>query len=119
MTSRYSHDYEAFERLVLNAPFMEVEMRRRAELVKAHAEAHAPYDADDSDGQHYRDAFEVSSGRHGGAKKDRAYGRVTNDDPAAVFVEYGRPAGVDKNGKPYPAQARHRTLGNALDAAKH
>ena len=118
MTARYNHDYAAFGRNVLNAEWMEAEMLRRAEQGKVFAEAHAPYDPQDADGEHYRDAFSVSSGKHGGLHKDRAYGRLTNDNSAAALVEFGRPAGVDKNGRAYPAQERHRTLGSALDAMK-
>jgi hypothetical protein len=62
-----------------------------------------PYDADDPDLVHYRDHFSATAG----LRTDRAYGRVSNDDmPTALFVEFGT-----KN------NPRHRTLGNALDAA--
>lgn len=103
MTARYRHDYEAFRAHVLKAPFMAAEMLRRAEKVKASAEAHAPFDPDDPDGQHYRDAFTAAVVED----EERVRGRVTNDDKAAVFVEFGT-----KN------NPRHRTLGNALEAAK-
>ena len=98
----YHHDYEAFGRNVLKADWMAAEMYERALRVKARAELTAPYDPDDPDGQHYRDAFTASAG----LRDDRAYGRVSNDDKAALFVEFGT-----KN------NPRHRTLGNALDAA--
>lgn len=103
MAARYRHDYVAFREHVLKAPFMAAEMLRRAEKVKAHAVAHAPFDPDDPDGQHYRDAFSAEVVEDA----ERARGRVTNSDKAAVFVEFGT-----KN------NPRHRTLGNALDAAK-
>lgn len=103
----YHHDYRAFDEHVLCAPFMVEEMARRAGKVKDRAELTAPYDPNDPDLVHYRDHFEVSSGiRTEGSR--RAYGRVSNTDlPTAVFVEFG-----SKN------NPRHRTLGNALDAAK-
>jgi hypothetical protein len=59
--STYHHDYAAFDRLVLCAPFMVAEMLKRAEKVKARAELTAPYDAEDPDLVHYRDHFEVSA----------------------------------------------------------
>ena len=102
----YRHDYAAFDEHVLCAPFMVAEMRRRAENVKAFAESHAPYDPNSKDGTHYRDAFHVEAGVREG-KTRRAFGRVSNSDDAALFVEYGT-----KN------NPRHRTLGNALEAAK-
>ena len=103
MGTQYHHDYMAFRAHVLRAPFMAEEMLRRAEKVKDFAEAHAPFDPDDPDGQHYRDAFSASVTED----DERVRGRVTNDDKAAVFVEFGT-----KN------NPRHRTLGNALEAAK-
>ena len=105
----YHHDYAAFDRLVLCAPFMVEEMRERATRVKERAELTAPFDPSDPDLVHYRDNFEVDV-RIGptGEGGIRAIGRVSNTDmPTAVFVEFGT-----KN------NPRHRTLGNALDAAK-
>ena len=98
----YHHDYEKFRANVLKADWMAAEMYERALRVLARAEATAPFYANDPDKQHYRDAFSATAG----LREDRAYGRVTNDDKAAVFVEFGT-----KN------NPRHRTLGNALDAA--
>lgn len=105
MASTYHHDYAAFDENVLAAPFMVAEMLRRAEKVLARAELTAPYYEDDSDGEHYRDDFEVTAGVRT-SKTRRAYGRVSNHNSAALFVEYGS----ENN-------PRHRTLGNALDAA--
>ena len=106
MGIRYNHYYEAFGRIVL-CEMMLPEVLKRAERVKARAEATAPYDAKSKDGTHYRDSFKAEAfigptGRGG----IRAIGRVSNSDDAALFVEYGT-----KN------NPRHRTLGNALDAA--
>ena len=115
MAAKYHHDYEGFRAHVLKAPFMAAEMLKRAERVKAYAEAHAPYDPRDADGQHYRDAFSAEVVED----EERVRGRVKNTDmPMARFVEFGFEAGVDKNGREYPAFPRHRTLGNALEAAK-
>jgi hypothetical protein len=107
MAARYTHDYAAFDRLVLAAPWMQANMLERAERVYAYAVAHAPYDPEDVDGTHYRDSFEVSSGVRETPTR-RAYGRVSNTDmPTALFVEYG-----SRN------NPRHRTLGASLGAAK-
>lgn len=104
MGSTYHHDYSAFGVHVLRSPWMLAEMGRRAEKVKARAEATAPYDPDDPDGTHYKDSFDAEALIEG----DRARGRVRNTDlPTAIFVEFGA------NHTP-----RYRTLGNALDAAK-
>lgn len=91
---------------MLCAPFMQAEMRRRAEKVKEYAEATAPYDPDDKDNDHYRDHFSVSSGVQEG-KTRRAVGTVTNDHVAALSIEAGT--------KDTDA---HWTLTRALDAAR-
>jgi hypothetical protein len=96
MAARYVHNYAAFDRLVLCAPFM-----------LAFAEAHAPFDPDDPDGTHYKDSFELAVGTRV-IQTRRAYARVSNTDmPTALFVEWG-----NRN------TPRHRTLGAALSAAK-
>jgi hypothetical protein len=90
---------------------MQADMRRRAERVKAEAEATAPVGTRGPDPGQYKRSFSVSSGvrtgRAGTARSRRAFGRVTNDAPEAFFVEYGT-----------VHNPRHRTLGRALDAAK-
>ncbi len=107
MAIRYVHNYAAFDRLVLCAPFMVEEMGKRGGKVLAFAEAHAPFDPDDPDGVHYREAFELTVGIRV-IQSRRAYARVSNTDwPTCLFVEYGT-----KN------NPRHRTLGAALNAAK-
>lgn len=118
MSARYVHKYAAFDRLVLCAPWMVAEMGRRGEKVKVFAELHAPYDPDDPDGTHYRESFELDTGISTEHTR-RAYARVSNTDwPTCLWIEYGFHAGIDKHGEPYPAFARHRTLGAALEAAK-
>jgi hypothetical protein len=91
---------------MLTMPGMVAEMRRRAENVMGEAEATAPV----GQGRHagrYKRSFSVSSGIRGEGRSRRAFGRVTNDAPEALYVEYG-----NRN------TPRHRTLGRALDAAK-
>jgi hypothetical protein len=91
---------------LLTSPEMQAEMRRRAERVAIAARASAPvFEAGPHPGR-YKSSFTVSSGVREGRSR-RAYGRVENDAPEAFFVEYGT-----RN------NARHRTLGRALDAAK-
>jgi hypothetical protein len=86
---------------------MQAEMHRRAEKVAAAAELDAPVGStSDPHAGRYKASFSVDSGVREG-KTRRAYGRVTNDAPEAVYVEYG-----NKNIDP------HHTLGRALDAAK-
>lgn len=92
---------------MLNADFMEAAMRARAERAMAVMVTTAPFDPKSTDGTHYKDSFTVDAGRHGGVRHDRAYGRVTNDDPAAFYIEFGT--------KDTP---RHRTMGNAIHTAE-
>lgn len=101
--STYSASYKGIGEM-LCAPFMVDEMKRRAENVKAAAEASAP-DATPV-GVGYKYEFRVESGIREGDSR-RAFGRVVNDSPHAAFVEFG--------GRSTP---KHRTLGKALDAAK-
>jgi hypothetical protein len=94
---------------LLRSPGMEKEMARRAGKIKDRAEVSAPVGDPRTDPHpgRYRDSFRVTSGRGGGFRKDRAYGRVTNDSPEAFYVEYGT-SKVDA----------HHTLLNAAQAAK-
>lgn len=91
---------------MLTMPGMQAEMRRRAEHVQAAAEASAPVGRGPNAGR-YKRSFTTTSGIRDGGRSRRAFGRVTNDAPEAVFVEYGS---IHND--------RHRTLGRALDAAK-
>lgn len=86
---------------MLTSPFMQAEMARRAELVKAEAIATAPEDTGE-----YKSKFEVESGiQH--RKTARAYARVMNTDDKALWLELGT-----------GDTPRFRTLGKALGAAK-
>jgi hypothetical protein len=87
---------------MLRSPEVEAEMVRRAEKVKAQAEATAPVDSGE-----YASNFEVSSSKRGGSKKDRASATISNGVDHAFAVEYGA-----------SHTPRYRTLGRALDAAK-
>lgn len=104
--STFNPDYHGLGEF-LRSPEMEAAMRARAEKGKLWAEATAAaeaYDPASKDGRHYKDSFRVSSGRRGGMRGNRAYGRLENTDAAALWLELGT-----RNNK------RHRILGRALD----
>ncbi|WP_329521160.1 HK97 gp10 family phage protein [Spirillospora sp. NBC_01491] len=86
---------------MIRSPQMQAAMRSRAEKVAALAAATAPIDSGE-----YKSSFKVTSGARGGVRRDRAYGRVTNTAPHAVYVEFGT--------SKVPA---HHTLRRALRAA--
>jgi hypothetical protein len=117
MAVKFRGDYEGIGHM-LRAPFMVADMRRRAEAVKAFAEATAPVGTDrsptDADQTVYKDSFRVEWGVHTatwkGKTTTRAYGRVLNVSLHAVYVEYGR-----KHHDPN----RHATLRRALIAVAH
>jgi hypothetical protein len=113
MGATYRHDYKAFGKFVLNAPFMQEAMKARAEKVKAAAVADT---ATYSDTGHYAESFKVESGVNGGANHDRAYGRVKNTDPAAAVIEFGHLSGKEGDPDRKPVEGHH-TLVKALDAA--
>lgn len=98
--TRFRASYRGIGRMI-RSPEMRAEMRRRAEKVKAAAEATAPVDSGE-----YKASFKVTSGARGGFRKDRAYGRVTNTAPHAFYVEYGT-----------SSTRAHHTLRRALRAA--
>ena len=102
MASYYEHFYAAFGKECLQAGFMRSAMRARATAVMATAQSIAPVDTGE-----YVSSFEVSDGitTYGGPGA-RAYGRVTNTAPHALWVEMGG-----------PRTPKYRTLGRALFAA--
>lgn len=103
----YDHDYTAFGELVLCAPWMVDEMKRRADAVADIARAEAPVGPEgDPHRGLYRDSFEVTSGIQERGTR-RAYGEVANTAPYAIDVEYGN-----------RTTPKYRTLGKALDAAR-
>ena len=101
MTS-YRLDPAGFREHLLNADWMVEAMRQRAERGKDFAESIAP-DAPPY-GEGYIASFHVEAGSHGGIHGDRAYATLSNDDDAAVFIEFGT-----------PTNAPHHVLTQALD----
>lgn len=83
----YRLDLAAFREHLLNAEWMVAEMRARAERGLAFAESVAP-DAPPY-GEGYIASFHVDAGRDGGVHRDRAYATLSNDDDAAVYIEFG------------------------------
>lgn len=100
MAARFRASYRGIGKMI-RSPEMQHEMRRRANRVKAQAEATAPVYTGD-----YKSSFSVESGPRGGWYKDRAYGRVVNSDQAAFYVEFGT-----------SRTRAHHTLRRALTAA--
>lgn len=84
----YDADYKGIGEM-LNAPWMVAEMVRRAEKGKAFAETIAPVDQTGPHPGRYKAAFRVEGKVGGGTRHNRAAGRLINDAPEAVFVEYG------------------------------
>jgi len=77
---------------MLRAPWMLADMVKRAKIVQAYAQATAPVSAtgnDEDPAGTYKDHFEIVPVERGGSRLNRAEALVVNDDPAAVFVEYG------------------------------
>lgn len=106
--SKFTGSYSGIGQL-LCADFIEADMLRHAERVKAVAEASAPVAKSPKDRHRgrYKASFSVSSGIREGKRNRRACGRVVNTAPEARFVEFGA------KGVP-----RYRTLGNALISAR-
>ena len=76
---------------LLRSPMIEADMRRRAELIKAAAEASAPVGTPPGDPHPglYRSSVVVTSTRRGGRRRDRAVAYATNTAYYARWVEYG------------------------------
>lgn len=139
--SSFRLNESAFGEHVLKAKWLEAEMLRRAELVKARAIATAPVDRhhDPKKGVPYKDAFVVVAGvRPKGYdplfdhtfRTTRVFARVMNTKYYARHVEYGTGygkagrsgfLGKDEEGNDIVQKRntpRFRVLGRALDAAK-
>lgn len=120
MSARYVHNYAAFDREVLTSPEMRGAMRTRAERVKdqfvATAPVGEPYESDDHPGR-FRDSAEVSDGVTVIQVGERAYGRVTVNDPDAMSIEFGHHAAT-KDGTPGRYVEGAHTLTRAVDAAR-
>jgi hypothetical protein len=107
--SRYRHQYKSFGDAVLRSEWMQAEMLRRAEAVKAAAEGDAPVGDPKKDPHsgRYKASFRAEAGiRKPSQGSRRAVGRVINDSPEAPAVEFGT-----RNN-----EARH-VMTSALDAA--
>ena len=104
--------YESYTGIgaLLRSPEMEKEMLRRAQKIKARAEATAPVGdpKNDPHAGRYRDSFTIISGRTGGGlRHNRAFAEVRNVAPEGFYVEYGTSK----------VEAQH-TLLNAMFAAR-
>lgn len=104
--SKYRQSYRGIGQMLI-MPEIQLEMLVRAHAVADFAEATAPVDTGSGHPGRYKASFEVSGGIRRGARATdrhrRAYGRVTNTAPEALFVEYGT-----------IHNPKHRTLGRAL-----
>jgi hypothetical protein len=106
MTAKFTGSYRGIGEM-LCAEWMQADMHARADRVAAAAELDAPVGgAGDPHAGRYKASFNVESGVREG-KTRRAFGRVVNDSPEAVYVEYGN-KNIDA----------HHVLGRALDAAR-
>lgn len=74
---------------MLRMPGMQAEMLRRAERIKAVAQATSPIDENSPDPGHYKASWETDSTARGGRKRDRAVAYVRNTAYYARWVEYG------------------------------
>lgn len=90
MASKFRGNYSGIGEMIRSLEMVRA-MEHLAEEIKTEAKATAPV-GDPKRDRHsgrYRASFSVSSGPNGGYKKNRAYGRVTNNAPEAFYVEYG------------------------------
>lgn len=74
---------------MLRMPGMQAEMLRRAERIKAIAQATSPVDESSPDPGHYKASWETDSTARGGRRRDRAVAYVRNTAYYARWVEYG------------------------------
>ena len=102
--SSFKANYGGIGQLLVS-PAMQSEMGRRIRKVRDRAKATAPFDPRDRDGNHYKDAFTVTTGVQA-RRTRRAVGTLTNDNSAAVAVEFG-----NRN------TPKHATMRNALQLA--
>lgn len=79
---------------LLRSPEMLAEMLRRAERIKAAAEAISPIGGPgDPHPGRYKGGFKTTSTSRGGRRRNRATATVYNDVPYARWVEYGTERG--------------------------
>jgi hypothetical protein len=105
MAAKYRQSYAGVGEL-LRSEMMYVEMIRRAHDIADEAERTAPTDPGSGHTGRYKAGFVVDADRRGGFRGDRAVGRVVNDTPEAIIVEFG-----NRN------TPQHATMRNALRAA--
>lgn len=74
---------------MLQAPWMQAEMLRRAERIKGIAQATSPVDESSPDPGRYQRSWETDSTSRGGRRRDRAVAYVRNPTYYARWVEYG------------------------------
>lgn len=87
----YKGSYEGIGEL-LRSEMMVAAMAERAKAVQEMAEQLAPESivgSTLSPPGRYKKSFRVETSKRGGFRKNRAEAKVVNDDPVAVFVEYG------------------------------
>ena len=121
--SSFELNTAAFGKEVLEAPWMQAEMVRRAQLVMAMAISIAPEGRNTKTmgrrGTSYKQSFRINSGVRTAPpfRTARAYAQVENTKPYAMHIEWGtgngRPGRTDTKGS-----RRQRILGRSLDAAK-
>lgn len=100
MGAEYTHNYAAFGKQVLCAPFMKSAMGEAAERIMVYAISISPVRTG-----RYKSSFKVTTGiRSTGTR--RAYGAVTNSAPYAAAVEFG-----------LGNVPRHRVLGKSIGLA--
>jgi hypothetical protein len=106
--SRFSASYEGIG-LLLKAPFMVDEMKRRAEIIRNRAEETAPVGDPRRDPHSglFKNSFHAEANDRGGFRGDRAEGIVYNDAPNAIYAEKGT-----------SRQRGYHTLLNAIEAAR-
>lgn len=89
MPARFKMSNRGVGQLLRSNP-VRAEMLRRAELIKAAAEAIAPVGGlGDPHPGRYKGGFKTLSTSRGGLRRDRAVATVYNDTDYARFVEYG------------------------------
>lgn len=104
--SRYRPDREGIGAMLCSER-MQALMGVAAHETKAIAEATAPVDETGDHPGRYKTAFKVETGVREGRKTRRAYGRVKNDAPEALWVEIGS-----------VHNEAHHTLAHALAATR-
>jgi hypothetical protein len=87
MTADFRPDHRGVGEM-LRSQFMQDEMLRRAEIIKARAEVIAPVDEKGPHPGRYKASFHTRVSARGGATNDRAEAVVYNDSPEAIYVEF-------------------------------